>query len=158
MTEQTLRSVSPILLLWRYWKPCHHLVFSYENGMTFTVTNAWILCSSEKGHCEEWTVIEGEMMSVFLMVYIMVLNHWQVPTMVMNFDGTKATRHFFLHFSNHISQPTSMWGNERSFWILWCATFENGRSWVAHLQLGVEKTKCMGYTRETGDVSVQIWT
>jgi hypothetical protein len=91
---------------------------SYGNGMTFTVTNAQILCCSENGHCGEWTVIEGEMMSVFLMVYIMVLNHWQVPTMVMNFDGTKATRHFFLHFSNHIGQPTSTWGNERSFWTL----------------------------------------
>jgi hypothetical protein len=69
---------------------------SYGNGMTFTVTNAWILCHSENSHCEEWTVIEGEMMSFFLMVYIMVLNHWQVPTMVMNFGGTK-------HFNNCVS-------------------------------------------------------
>ncbi len=92
--------------------------FSYGNGMTFTVTNARILCHSENGHWKEWTVIEGEMMAVFLMVYIMVLNHWQVPTMVMNFGGTKATRHFFSHFSNRVSQPTSTWRNKRSFWTL----------------------------------------
>jgi hypothetical protein len=73
---------------------------SYGNGMTFTVMNALILRHSENSHCEEWTVIEGEMISFFLMVYIMVLNHRQVPTMVMNFGGTKAARHFFLHFSN----------------------------------------------------------
>jgi hypothetical protein len=36
---------------------------SYGNGMTFLVTNAWILCRSKNSHCEEWTILEAEMMS-----------------------------------------------------------------------------------------------
>ncbi len=76
---------------------------SYGNGMTFLVMNAWILCRSKNGHCEEWTVLEAEMMSFFLMVYIMVLNHYPIPTMILNFGGTNAARHFFSHFSNRVS-------------------------------------------------------
>jgi hypothetical protein len=40
------------------------------------------------------------MMSFFLMVYIMVLNYYQIPTMILNFGGTNAARHFFSHFSD----------------------------------------------------------
>jgi hypothetical protein len=42
----------------------------YGNGMAFLMINAWILCRSKNGHCEEWTVLKGEMMSFILMVYI----------------------------------------------------------------------------------------
>ncbi len=67
---------------------------SYGNGMTFLVMNAWILCRSKNGHCDEWTILEAEKMSFFLMIYIMVLNHYQISTMILNFGGTNAARHF----------------------------------------------------------------
>jgi hypothetical protein len=76
---------------------------SYGSGMTFLVTNARILCRSKNGYCDEWTILEAEMISFFLMIYIMVLNHYQFPMMILNFGGTNAAKYFFSHFSNHVS-------------------------------------------------------
>jgi hypothetical protein len=80
------------------------------NGMTFLVTNAGTLCRSKNSHIEQWTVLKAEMMSFFLMVYIIVSNHCRIPTMILNFGGTNVARHFFSHyFSNRVSL-TSTWG------------------------------------------------
>jgi hypothetical protein len=72
-------------------------VIDYGNGLRFCVTNARNICKSKNGHCHchIWTIAEGKLMAVILIVYIHVIISWEITCVIFNLGGTRASIAFF---------------------------------------------------------------